>query len=78
MWYPDHQITYARETEADEADEQDLSPWMRVEAHQLGRVRLAEGVDLLLLADLSIQVLDRCLIAVRHLLGIVRHAAGSC
>lgn len=32
--------TYSRKTEADEGDEQNLGPGMRVEANNLGRMRL--------------------------------------
>lgn len=33
-------MTYSREAEADNADEKDLRPWVRVEPHELGPRRL--------------------------------------
>jgi hypothetical protein len=75
-------VTYARETEADEADEDDLRPRVGVEAHQLGGVSLARKlVDMLLLRDTGVCVLEISRMSAAHglLRGLVRgHGYQGC
>jgi len=67
-------VTYTRKAEADQTDEYDLRPGMRIEAHYLRRVRPSDAIILLLL--LSLQSRRYLLCLGRHIVVLVA-ATGS-
>lgn len=66
-------ISHSRKTEADKADEQNLSPWMSIQAYQLGRMWW-RGMFMMLLGLILQALYSSPIVALRRIFHFSRHS----